>query len=443
MTVGEAPAVDAMPLERLEAEITELAGHLAAGECRWLGLVAEYDRRAGHETWGCRTVAHWLSWHCGLDMRSAREKVRVAHALVNLPVVREEFAAGRLSYSKVRAITRVATAANEEQLVMYAQHTTASQTERIVRTYRGWRSADDADGETNAANRRYEEQYFQVEYDLDGSCVVSGRMPPEIGAALLQALELARKRISADQRGEGGPAGPSRSRGAVNVDALAMMAETLMASEPTARTGSERWMVGVNVDAEVLVDDDPNGPCEIDGEVALAPETVRRLCCDASVVAIARGQDGEPLGVTKRTRTIPRWVRRAVHARDQGCRFPGCGERAFVDAHHVRHWSRGGPSTPSNVVELCWFHHRLVHEGGWAVRFLDGGEVIAITPGGNAISNAIEPPPTVASTVIERNRGAGLTIDQQTITPDWWNDPLHLGDIIGGLGWWGEREEDG
>lgn len=400
MTVGEAPAVDAMPLERLEAEITELAGHLAAGECRWLGLVAEYDRRAGHETWGCRTVAHWLSWHCGLDMRSAREKVRVAHALVNLPVVREEFAAGRLSYSKVRAITRVATAANEEQ-------------------------------------------YFQVEYDLDASCVVSGRMPPEVGAAVLQALELARKRISADQRGEGGPAGPSRSQGAVNVDALAIMAEALMASEPAVRAGGERWMVGINVDADALVDDDPNGPCEIDGQVALAPETVRRLCCDASVAAIVRGQNGDPLGVTKRTRTIPRWVRRAVHARDQGCRFPGCGERAFVDAHHVRHWSRGGPSTPSNVVELCWFHHRLVHEGGWTVRFLDGGEVIAVTPGGNAISNTIEPPPTVASTVIERNRGAGLTIDQHTITPVWWNDPLHLGDIIGGLGWWDEREEDG
>jgi hypothetical protein len=149
--------MEAMPLERLEAEITELAGHLAAGECRWLGLVAEYDRRAGHESWGCRTIAHWLSWHCGLDMRSAREKVRVAHAIVDLPLVREEFGAGRLSYSKVRAITRVATPANEEQLVMYAQHATAAQTERIVRTYRGGRSSDE---ETEAANQLHDDQYL-------------------------------------------------------------------------------------------------------------------------------------------------------------------------------------------------------------------------------------------------------------------------------------------
>ncbi len=163
MTTREASTSEAMPLERLEAEITELAGHLAAGECRWLQLIAEYDRRAGHETWGCRTIAHWLSWHCGLDVRSAREKVRVAHALEELPLVAEEFAGGRLSYSKVRAITRVATPATEEQLVMLAQHATAAQVERIVRTYRGMRSVEE---ETEAANERYAEQYLHVEYDL-------------------------------------------------------------------------------------------------------------------------------------------------------------------------------------------------------------------------------------------------------------------------------------
>ena len=145
MSRGEASTRQAMSLERLEAEITELAGQLAAGECRWLELVAEYDRRAGHETWGCRTIAHWLSWHCGLDMRSAREKVRVAHALTDLPRVREEFASGRLSYSKVRAITRVATAATEEQLIMLAEHSTAAHVERIVRTYRGMRSSANED----------------------------------------------------------------------------------------------------------------------------------------------------------------------------------------------------------------------------------------------------------------------------------------------------------
>ena len=126
MDTREVAVPDTMPLERLEAEITELAGHLAAGECRWLQLIAEYDRRAGYEQWGCHSAVQWLGWHCSLDARAAREKLRVAHALADLPLIIEEFAAGRLSYSKVRAITRVATPTNEEDLVMLAQHAAAS-----------------------------------------------------------------------------------------------------------------------------------------------------------------------------------------------------------------------------------------------------------------------------------------------------------------------------
>ena len=132
MDTREVDAPDTMPLERLEAEITTLAGHLAAGECRWLQLPAEYDRRAGYSQWGCYSLVQWLGWHCGLDARAARDKLRVAHALEALPMITEEFAAGRLSYSKVRALTRVATPMNEGDLVMLAQHATASQVERIV-----------------------------------------------------------------------------------------------------------------------------------------------------------------------------------------------------------------------------------------------------------------------------------------------------------------------
>jgi hypothetical protein len=430
-TVEAVEAVEAVPLERLEAEITELAGQLAAGECRWLALVAEYDRRHGHESWGCRTVAHWLSWHCGLDMRAAREKVRVAHALDELPVVRAEFAAGRWSYSKVRAITRVATATNEAELVMYAQHCTAAQTERVVRTYRRHRDPGD---ETDAANRLHDEQHFQVDDD-DGAGVVSGRMPPEIAAALLAALELARARMPADQRGEGGPAAPPRSRGAINVDALAMIIETFMAHEPATRNNPDRWMVGVNVDADVLVDDDPDGACELEDGPTLAVETVRRLFCDASTVAIICRENGEPLTVSRRSQTLPRAARRAARFRDRGCRCPGCGERTFVEVHHLRHQSRGGGHEITNVVELCWFHHRLVHEGGWSLRFLEHDEVIAITPNGNVISSRIDPPAHNNSTITERNRSSGLTIDEHTIQPRWWNDPLHLGDIIASLEW--------
>ncbi len=125
-----------LPLERLEAEITELAGNLAAAECRWLLLVAEFDRRRGWEQWGCRSLVHWLGWHCALDERAAREKVRVARALTEFSAICEQFARGRLSYSKVRAITRIATPETEADLVNLAEHATAAQVERLVAAYR-------------------------------------------------------------------------------------------------------------------------------------------------------------------------------------------------------------------------------------------------------------------------------------------------------------------
>jgi hypothetical protein len=126
-----------LPLERLEAEITTLAGHLAAAECRWLLMVAEFDRREGYEQWGCWCTSQWLGWKCGLAERAAKEKVRVARALDDLPAITEAFAKGELSYSQVRALTRVAEPVTEMDLLMIARHATAAQLERLVRSYRG------------------------------------------------------------------------------------------------------------------------------------------------------------------------------------------------------------------------------------------------------------------------------------------------------------------
>jgi hypothetical protein len=185
-----------MPLERLEAEITQLAGNLAAAECRWMRLIAEYDQRAGYERWGSWSCAHWLSWHCGLDMRAARERVRVARALATLPVITRGFGAGTLSYSKVRALTRVATPANEASLVMIAEHATAVQVEKTVRAYRGVLSQDD---ELKKTNDRHAARYLRSDWADDGSLQGQFKMAPEIGAMFRKAIELARGLIPADE----------------------------------------------------------------------------------------------------------------------------------------------------------------------------------------------------------------------------------------------------
>ena len=118
--------------ERLEAEICALAGHLAAGTARWVLMIAEYDNRQGWAGWGCQSAANWLSWKCGVGMHASREKLRVGHALATLPVIRTAFERGELSYSQVRAITRVAGARNEAALVDIARASTAHQLDRLV-----------------------------------------------------------------------------------------------------------------------------------------------------------------------------------------------------------------------------------------------------------------------------------------------------------------------
>ncbi len=220
---------------------------------------------------------------------------------------------------------------------------------------------------------------------------------------------------------------------ATNVDALHLMAESFLAHGPAARNGGDRYQIVVNVDDDVVTHDAHGGACELDGGPALAPETVRRLGCDASTVLMLRGPDGTPVNVSAKTRTLAPSVRRAVHARDQGCRFPGCGRRTFVDVHHIHHRARGGSDDLINLIELCWFHHRLVHEGGWNLRFDADGNVVTINPSGNVLPRD-EPTNVGAGGAIEHcNRASGLTIDATTVTPRWYGDPLDIGHITTAL----------
>src|SRR4051794_39198069 len=173
---GHAVASVEVPLERLEAQICEGAAHLAAGVGRWLLLVGEFDRRKGYERWECRSSAFWLNWHCGISIRTAQEQVRVARALEQFPAVAEAFSRGELSYSKARAITRVATPATEAQLVAWAPSATAAQLERIAAGQRKVRRTE--------ADEVHKARHLSTLYDDDGALVGTFRLDPDEGAAL-------------------------------------------------------------------------------------------------------------------------------------------------------------------------------------------------------------------------------------------------------------------
>jgi hypothetical protein len=436
MDCNIAPALDPagsnLELDRLGDEIAELSVHLEAATARLLELIREFDARSGWNN-GFRSCAEWLSYRVGLDLGAARERVRVARALEKLPRLAQALAQGKLSYAKVRALTRVATPETEERLLTVGLSGTACHVERIVR---GWRRLDRI-AETRETSKRHTCRTLRVYQDEDGMVVIRGRLEPEAGAVLMKALEAARETLYRHTR-------PQTFANPVDVsaetpyhehqqaDALALVAETALRQGLDPGAPGERYQVVVHVDAPVLADAEAPGQSVLEGGARVSAETSQRLACDASRVVMQHDRTGRVMEVGARTRTIPPAIRRALHHRDRGCCFPGCGIR-FGQGHHIRHWAQGGPTTLSNLAMLCRRHHRCVHEEGYQVERLEGGELQFRRPNGRVLPD-VPPPPPVPDDPVEAlrelNEADGLALDEHTATPSWNGESLDVGYAI-------------
>jgi hypothetical protein len=345
----------------------------------------------------------------------------VARRLTELPVIHEHFASGQLSYSKVRALTRVAEPDTEEDLIELARHATASQLERIVR---GLRHVTSADAEEQHFNR-----YLATWWEEDGSLSIHGRLPAEDGAAFLAGLDAAHDRLreererdpgaDPDERGSAEPLADSGSAEPLAVNGSQAPTEPPTPAHQThadalveLARGGAGYDVTVHVDVDVL-SRDCRGQVRIDGGPALAPETARRLACDSSLIPIIE-RDGHALSVGRRTRAIPPALRRAVEARDGCCRFPGCEHRRFLDTHHIIHWAHGGETDKSNLILLCRHHHRLAHEGQVRVSGNADVKVHFRLREGTTLTSSPPAPPGDVERLRRMVRGAGHAIDQDT-----------------------------
>ena len=417
-------------LDRLGDEIAELSAHLDAATARLLTLIREFDARGGWNT-GFRSCADWLSWRVGLNPGAARERVRVARALGTLPRLAEALARGELSYSKVRALTRVATSETEARLLAVGRAGTVEHVERIVR---GWRRVDQL-AEARESKRRHASRGLFVRQDEDGMVVLRARLEPEVGALLVQALAAARERLHQRTRvgfvGEtpldplGDPPTPAQQR----ADGLALIAETALHQGLDPGTPGERYQVVVHVDVPALVDPAEPGNSALEDGTHVSAETSRRLACDASRVVMRHNAEGRVVEVGARTRTVPPALRRALQHRDGGCRFPGCSVRV-AQGHHVRHWANGGPTTLSNLILLCRRHHRAVHEEGYQIgRGADGAYQFR-RPDGRPLPDV---PPSAAmsadpvQTLRQQHEGQGLHLTARTGCPNWLGERLDVG----------------
>ena len=443
--VAASPAEPArVPLERLEAQICELAGHLAAATCRFLVLLADFDARRGWASWEMNSCAQWLSWKCQISSGTAREHVRVARALRELPVIRARFAAGRLSYAKVRALTRIATPASEAGLAELAGPMTANQLERFARAHRQVTQAGDADARVR---RR-----LVWRFEEDGSLSGTFRLPPLQGAVLLKALRAAcadlagpagdpRGDVSAETPAASTPAAstPAASTPAVQTssslaDGLVAVAESFLAGKVAGADDAEVYQVVVHVGTDALAEAPAPGPpvpgdpadparCHVEDGPAISVSTAQMLSCTAALSWMRRDR-GAVLALGRRRRKPSAAIRRAARERDHcRCRFPGCESRR-VDLHHVQHWINGGRPDLENLISLCAYHHKLVHDRGYLIAAPPpgGGAVAFYRPDGSPLpSSPLLPEPDGP---IDQAHDADITPD--TIIPPWYGEHLDL-----------------
>src|SRR5438132_5233222 len=344
----------------LAAELLRTGRELAAAQCRWLTLLAEFDRRAGWAADGARSGVDWVVWRVGLARSTAKEKLRVAHEIRRRAAVRDAFAAGDVSYSKVRAITRVvdADATTDRRLLELAKVGTTADVERVVRHFEQLqeqsRGVDDY-------LRRFDRRSLRAARTFDGMMVIEMVVPIEEGEELLRHMRVAEAvdKASAETMSTG--------LGQRRVDALLDLVRAGQGrlDAPPRSPDPDRYTLHLVADVDALMD--RAGRAELVDGSPVSLETTRRVACDCGARNAMRGWS-QPLDVGRRTPAWSTAQRRTIGVRDRArCRLPGCWPRT-CDVHQVVHFADGGQTAVDNGILLCPHHHTLVHEGRFTIR---------------------------------------------------------------------------
>ena len=397
------------PLERLEARICELAGHLTAATCQFLLLIADFDARRGWADWEMASCAAWLSWKCQIARGTAREQVRVARSLAAYPLIRQEFAASRLSYAKARALTRIVTPETEADLVSMATPMTAGQLERFAQAHRRvseagqarprpvrrltWGPADDLDYQFRAIlpaeaaavvfqalrAARNDLEHPHVDSDVSAETrlgqldrrdaragtSLTGAEPPPAEMESTENLADALVEICADYLGARAATAdnPDTYQIIIHAGARAITgAAPAAAREPedvSAETpGPQRSAAGSAPPALPFWHPAHEDRCHLQDGPALRPAALALIGCNATISTMIHDLSGAIIDVGHRTRKPPPALRRALRERDRGrCQYPGCASRR-TDAHHIRYCANGGQTNLANLISFCKGHHR-------------------------------------------------------------------------------------
>ncbi len=353
-------------LDQLETDLISLSSHINAMEYEFLVLLREFDLRQGWKAYLFNNCAEWLNMKCGMAPGTAREKLRVANALFDLPKISGAFQKGDLSYSKARYLSRIATPTTEEHLLDFALKATAVQVDRHCMELRNVQRH----ASTQDANRLHENRYLSCSPHSDGSVTLSVELPKETAALVMKALEMAVLQLETKDVYEGEEDNAPCDLLQQQADALVEVARSYLAGGSDGKScTADHYQVTVHVDENAL-----RGALDENSKSDLPIETVRRLCCDSSLLVATDDKNGKTKDISRKHRVVHPSLRRKVMSRDRGCRFPGCTHEKWFTAHHVVHWADGGETTAENLVMLCSKHHRLLHEGGFEIKPGAGGQ---------------------------------------------------------------------
>lgn len=338
-------------IDQVEQSLMKRYSRIDTNEYHALVDLREYDIRQGWKAWHLNNCAEFLNLKCGISKGAAWERVRVAHALLDLPHCSRAMQEGRLSFCKVRALTRLATPRNEEELVEFAGPRPTSQVEDYCRHRRNAQRRESMQD----VNRIHRNRYLSCMHHDDGSSTLHADLTREQADLVMKAIEIAMTSDPAE-----GYLDEADNHFARQADALVDLARTYLdGGGGKAASTTDRYQVMVHVDEAVLRGES--------GGSDLPVESLRRILCDSAVVPVIEDDQGNPLNVGRKRRIVPSALRRALHARDEACRYPGCGHTRWLQPHHIRHWADGGETSLANTLLLCSKHHRVLHEGGYVI----------------------------------------------------------------------------
>lgn len=368
-----------LPDARLEEDFAELQRASELLEAERLRRLAEIDRRGVFRRDGHLSAASWLASRFKLAWGAAKEQVRIARALEEMPATRRALDEGDVSMSAVRVLVAARDAGPEafrDREAHFVEAARIHSMQDLRRVARYWRQAVERQAALDGEEKLREHRRLHASVTFMGMVRVDGNLDPETGETLLTAL-----RAVLDAESRSGPEGDDRTPAQRRADALGEVCRQWLDLADRQTVAGERPHVNLTVDAEALIGDErrvlggrrvmgesrdgesgEGHVSELDHIGPVDPAVARRVVCDAGIRRIVMAGRSEPLDVGRQTPVVSPSMRRAVIIRDRHCRFPGCDRpHTWCDAHHVVHWADGGPTAVPNLILLCRRHHRMVH----------------------------------------------------------------------------------